>query len=74
MNKLLYACMMPMMVSASMNECCPREENVRKDTSNIGGGYEHDGMYSQSKKIRPGAGHKKLTRAQRKKARARLGL
>ena len=45
----------------------PTETRRRPDTSNIGGGYEHNGMYSQSKKIRPGAGQKKLTRAQRKK-------
>ena len=30
-------------------------------------GYHHDGIYSQPKKLRKGAGHKKLTRAQRKK-------
>lgn len=30
-------------------------------------GYHHDGIYSQQKKLRKGAGHKKLTRAQRKK-------
>ena len=44
-------------------------ENIRPDTSNIGGGYDHNGMYSKSKKLRKGAGHKKLTRAQRKKLR-----
>lgn len=32
-------------------------------------GYHHDGIYSQPKKLRKGAGHKKLTRAQRKKQR-----
>lgn len=41
-------------------------EYTRPDTSNIGGGYNHSGMYSQPKKLRKGAGHKKLTRAQRK--------
>lgn len=30
-------------------------------------GYHHDGIYSQPKKLRKGAGHKKLTRAQRKR-------
>ncbi len=30
-------------------------------------GREHSGMYSQPKKLRRGAGHRKLTRAQRKK-------
>lgn len=30
-------------------------------------GYHHEGIYSQTKKLRKGAGHKKLTRAQRKK-------
>ena len=44
-------------------------EHTRTDTSNIGGGYSHDGMYSKPKKLRKGAGHKKLTRAQRKKLR-----
>ena len=37
-----------------------------KNTSEIPG-YAHSGMYSQSKKLRKGAGSKKLTRAQRKK-------
>ena len=32
-------------------------------------GYAHNGMYSQAKKLRKGAGHRKLTRAQRKKMR-----
>lgn len=44
-------------------------EYTRPDTSNIGGGYDHDGIYSKPKKLRKGAGHKKLTRAQRKKLR-----
>lgn len=30
-------------------------------------GKAHNGMYSQQKKLRKGAGHKKLTRAQRKR-------
>lgn len=30
-------------------------------------GYHHEGIYSKQKKLRKGAGHKKLTRAQRKK-------
>ena len=38
----------------------------KKYTDNFGGGYAHNGMYSQAKKIRKGAGHKKLTRAERK--------
>lgn len=42
-------------------------EYTRPDTSNIGGGYAHNGMYSQPRKLRKGAGHKKLTRAQRRK-------
>lgn len=29
-------------------------------------GYHHEGIYSKSKKLRKGAGHRKLTRAQRK--------
>ena len=29
-------------------------------------GYHHEGIYSKQKKLRKGAGHKKLTRAQRK--------
>ena len=39
----------------------------RPDTSDVGGGYHHDGIYSQPKKLRKGAGHKKLTRAQRRR-------
>ena len=38
----------------------------KKYTDDFGGGYAHNGMYSQAKKIRKGAGHKKLTRAERK--------
>lgn len=30
-------------------------------------GYHHDGIYSQSKKLRKGAGHRKMTRAQRRR-------
>lgn len=30
-------------------------------------GYHHSGIYSKQKKPRKGAGHKKMTRAQRKK-------
>lgn len=30
-------------------------------------GYHHSGIYSKPKKLRKGAGHKKLTRAQRKR-------
>lgn len=45
----------------------PEYSKPRKNyTDNFGGGYEHNGMYSQAKKIRKGAGHKKLTRAERK--------
>lgn len=37
-----------------------------KDVSDIPGNY-HSGIYSKQKKLRKGAGKKKLTRAQRKK-------
>ena len=37
-----------------------------KDVSDIPGNY-HNGIYSKQKKLRKGAGKKKLTRAQRKK-------
>ena len=51
----------------------PKYRKPRKNyTDNFGGGYEHNGMYSQSKKIRKGAGKKKLTRAQRKERRFRI--
>ena len=72
MNKLIYATMIPLLMSSPMENCYPQKENVRKDTSNFGGGYEHDGMYSQTKKLRKGAGKKKLTKAERKKLYAKV--
>ena len=66
MNKLLVAMMAATMASASVGQE-NRHSEPRPDTSNIGGGYHHDGIYSQPKKLKKGAGHKKLTRAKRKK-------
>lgn len=67
MNKLLsmQALMLGLTVSSFTQE--ERRYEPRPDTSNIGGGYAHNGMYSQPKKLRKGAGQKKLTRAQRRK-------
>lgn len=66
MNKLLVAMMAAAMATASIGQENRRCEPT-PDTSNIGGGYHHEGIYSQPKKLKKGAGHKKLTRAQRKK-------
>lgn len=45
----------------------PRSEPTKCKNKEEIPGREHSGMYSQPKKLRKGAGHKKLTRAQRKK-------
>lgn len=60
-NALMMSCL------ANVQGNSQVERHTRPDTSNIGGGYSHDGMYSQPKKLRKGAGHRKLTRAQRRK-------
>ena len=65
MNKLLVAMMAAVMASTSVGR--ERSYEPNPDTSNIGGGYHHEGIYSKQKKLRKGFGHKKLTRAQRKK-------
>ena len=52
---------------ANANSGYKRHCEPRPGTSNIGGGKPHNGMYSQPKKLRKGAGKKKLTRAQRKR-------
>lgn len=66
MNKFLVAMMAAAMASASVGQE-DRHYEPTPDTSNIGAGYHHSGIYSQPKKLRKGAGHKKLTRAQRRK-------
>lgn len=60
-------------MALSMLACPYGREDVRsysptpcKSVDNIPG-YHHDGIYSQPKKLKKGTGHKKLTRAQRKK-------
>jgi len=67
----IMAPLMAMTMASGGDSCLypsyePHEPTRSKSKEEIPG-YEHDGMYSQTKKLRPGAGKKKLTRAQRKK-------
>ena len=77
MNKKLKAAMLSNVLALSMlgdsymwseNYYPGREYSPTKckDVSDIPGNY-HSGIYSKQKKLRKGAGKKKLTRAQRKK-------